>query len=528
MALLDASRALNSERSFKPLLDFIVDKAVDLLGAERGFVVVDRDGKLDVPSARNVDREDVRRALEKISSSIVNQVLRSGVAIVADDAATEAAFAASRSVVDLKLRSVVCVPLKIRNKAIGALCLDNRFARGRFTEGDREFLEAFASHAAIAIENARLHEENELVRSRLEEANKQLEDKATRALAELDRLQRDAATAPVRTLEGVYDSIVGRGPHMFEVLKLMDRVKDGDYPVLIRGESGTGKELVARAIHDNSPRRSKPFVAVNCSAINESLLESELFGVKRGAYTGAMEDRKGLIEVAAGGTLFLDEVAEMSLPLQAKLLRFLQDHKLRRVGGTDEVHVDVRILSATHRPLEDMLVKGQFRQDLYFRLRVVEVRMPALREQRAIIPELVDAFLKREGGRTGVAKTITKEALAGLMSRDWPGNVRELENEVMRLYAISGDIITPDLLERRPSESGSLPMDAALRSLAGRRMEEVEAGLIRATLGMTGGNKTEASRILGIPRRTLYARLTALGIEPDAQNPASPHGGPDR
>lgn len=202
LALLEASRALNSERSFKPLLDFIVDRAVDLLGAERGFVVVDRDGKLDVPSARNVDREDVRRALEKISSSIVNRVLQSGIAIVADDAAADAAFSGSRSVMDLKLRSVLCVPLKIRNKTIGALCLDNRFARGRFTDNDREFLEAYASHAAIAIENARLHEENAEVRKRLEELNKQLEDRAARALAELDRLQREASAMPPPGLEG--------------------------------------------------------------------------------------------------------------------------------------------------------------------------------------------------------------------------------------------------------------------------------------------------------------------------------------
>jgi transcriptional regulator with GAF, ATPase, and Fis domain len=513
LALLEASRALNSERSFKPLLDFIVDRAVDLMGAERGFVVVEREGKLDVPSARNVDREDVRRALEKISSSIVNRVLQSGIAILADDAAADSSFAGSRSVVDLKLRSVLCVPLKIRNKTIGALCLDNRFTRGSFTENDREFLEAYASHAAIAIENARLHEENADVRRRLEELNKQLEDRAARALAELERLQREAAAAPPPDLEGEYEKIVGRSPQMLEVLRLVDRVRDGDYPVLIRGESGTGKELVARAIHDNSPRRSKAFVAVNCSAINESLLESELFGVKRGAFTGAHEDRKGLLEVANGGTLFLDEIAEMSLPLQAKLLRFLQDGKVRKVGGTDEIQLNVRILSATHRPLEDMIGKAQFRQDLFFRLRVVEIRMPSLREQRQSIPDLVHSFLAGHAAHTGVTKTITREALAKLVARDWPGNVRELQNEIMRLCAVSGDTITDDLVDSRTAFASKIDGDSALEALVGRRLEDVEAALIRLTLQKTGGNKTEAARLLGIPRRTFYSRLAALGMQ---------------
>jgi transcriptional regulator with GAF, ATPase, and Fis domain len=525
LALLEASRALNSERSIKPLLDSMVDKAVDLLGAERGFVVVDRDNKLDVPSARNVDREDVRKALEKISASIVNRVLQTGVAILADDAAADANFG-SRSVVDLKLRSVLCVPLRIRNRTIGALCLDNRFARGRFTDSDREFLEAYAAHAAIAIENARLHEENAEVRRRLEEANRQLEDRAARALAELDRLQREASSKPTMPLQGSYDQVIGRSQQMMEVLTLVDRVKDGDYPVLIRGESGTGKDLIARAIHDNGARRNRPFVAVNCGAIAEGLLESELFGVRRGAYTGAHEDRQGLLELATGGTLFLDEIAEMSLPLQSKLLRFLQDRKLRRVGGTEEIQIDVRILSATHRPLEELVAKGGFRQDLYFRLRVVEIRMPVLREQRESIPELVEAFLARETQRTGLPKKIQREAMAKLVARDWPGNVRELENEILRLCALSGETITPDLVETPRSGSPILPPDLAVQSLVGKPMEEVESALIRATLERTGGNKTEAARILGIPRRTFYSRLDALGLgeKSPPSGPAPPPG----
>jgi DNA-binding NtrC family response regulator len=416
--------------------------------------------------------------------------------------------------VDLKLRSVLCVPLKLRNRTIGAVCLDNRFARGRFTEADREFLEAFAAHATVALENCRLHEENAEVRRRLEDANRQLEDRAARALAELDRLQRETAAAPAeRTLEGDYSMIVGQGPVMLEVLRLVDRVKDGDYPVLIRGESGTGKELVARAIHANGPRRGAPFVALNCGAVAEGLLESELFGARQGAYTGARDDRKGVLELAQGGTLFLDEVAEMSVPLQTKLLRFLQDHRIRRVGGGDEIQLNVRILSATHRDLEDLVSKDRFRQDLYFRLRVVEITMPPLRQQRDSIPELVEAMLARAAVKSGARKQMTREAMAMLVSRDWPGNVRELENEVMRLVAVSGDAITPELVSAGPQAASPLAPEAALAALVGRRFEEIEAALIRATLSRTQGNKSEAARILGIPRRTFYARLQALRIE---------------
>jgi len=514
LALLEASRALNSERSLKPLLDYVVDRAVDLLGAERGFVVVEKDGRFDVPSARNVDREDVRKALEKISSSIVNRVLQSGVSIRADDAAADAELSSARSVVDLKLRSVLCVPLKLRNRTIGALCLDNRFARGRFTEEDREFLEAYAAHATVALENARLNEENAEVRRKLEEANRRLEDRAARALAELDRLQKEADSRPTESdLEGDYATILGRSPAMLAALRLADRVRDGDFPVLIRGESGTGKELLARAIHRSSPRRDAPFVAVNCGALAEGLLESELFGVRRGAFTGAGEDRKGLLELAQGGTLFLDEVAETSLALQSKLLRFLQDHRIRRVGGGDEIQLEVRTLSATHRDLEAMVGKGEFRQDLYFRLRVVEIAMPALREQRAIIPELVESFLDRAAAKGVARKAITREAMAKLVAREWPGNVRELENEVLRLVALSGEEITSEFVRGDAPAGAPLAPEAAIEALVGRSAEEVEGALIRATLGKTGGNKTEAARLLGIPRRTFYARLRALRID---------------
>jgi DNA-binding NtrC family response regulator len=287
--------------------------------------------------------------------------------------------------------------------------------------------------------------------------------------------------------------------------------------VLLFGESGTGKELVARALHENGPRRERPFVGVNCGAIAEGLLESELFGAVKGAYTGALKDRAGLIESSNGGVLFLDEIGEMSLALQAKLLRVLQERRLRRVGGNEEISVDVRVVSATHRDLAREVAAGRFREDLYYRLKVVQVEVPPLRERREDIPVLVDAFLARlhdEQGASGRAKPqISRECLERLLAHDWPGNVRELQNELTRMHALGGELLGPELVAHL-SKAPRLAGQGGVRGLVGRRMEDVEAELIRATIESTGGKRGEAARILGIPRRTFYNRLKALGIEP--------------
>jgi serine/threonine-protein kinase PknK len=523
---------LNKEmaRATRPetLPDRILDAAIELVGAERGFLIQrvsanaapvatepeNSDGVpagWEVIAARNIDKENVKKALRKVSRSITKTVLESGQAFRSDDAVNDDALAPAASVAEMKLRSVLCVPMRVGDDVRGCLYVDNRFAQGQFDTTAQDLLEAFADQASLALERVRLLEENERARKSLEVVNAELKSALHDQAAALDSLSEGFVPSGLE-LRHSYASIVGRGRAMMAMLSVLDRVTEGDFPVLLLGESGTGKELVAQSLHQNGPRRHKPFIGVNCGAIAEGLLESELFGVVKGAYTGAIRDRAGLVEAANGGVLFLDEIGEMSLALQSKLLRVLQERKLRRVGGNDETLVDVRVISATNRDLAREVQAGRFREDLYYRLKVVQIEIPPLRERREDISVLIDAFLTKlaaEGNRT--KPTVTREALERLMAHDWPGNVRELQNEITRMFALGGDELGVDLT----SHLSAAPRSGAtgIKALVGRRMEEVEAELIRATLELTGGRRGEAARMLGIPRRTFYNRLKALGIQ---------------
>jgi DNA-binding NtrC family response regulator len=295
---------------------------------------------------------------------------------------------------------------------------------------------------------------------------------------------------------------------MLDLLRLLDVVVETDYPVLILGESGTGKEVVARAIHRLGRRRERTFVAENCAAIAETLLEAELFGHEKGAFTGADREKKGLFEEAHGGTLFLDEIGDMDLSMQRKLLRVLQEGEFRRVGGREAIKVDVRILSATNADLPTRLKDGKFREDLYFRLKVMSIRVPPLRERRGDIPLLVKHFLaetEREYGRP--APAVSDEALAILMNYSWPGNVRELRNEIVKLAALADRKI--DARALRSLGEGIRP---AQLGLAGRTLEELEKEAIRQALEVARGKRVEAARLLGLPRRTFYNRLKRYGL----------------
>ncbi len=531
---------LNKEmaRAVRPetLPDRVLDAAIELAGAERGFLIV-RAGTAsalaarveggavegleagpgwEVVAARNIDRENLKKALRKLSRSITTAVLESGQALRSDDALNDESLNPKQSVADLKLRSVLCVPMRVGDEVRGCLYVDNRFAQGRFDEHSQELLEAFADQAALSLERVRLLEENARMLRSLELRNEELKGALAEQSKALESLSEGFVPSGLE-LRHKYPAIVGRGRAITAMLTVVDRITEGDFPVLLYGESGTGKELVARALHENGPRREKPFTGVNCGAIAEGLLESELFGAVKGAYTGAVRDRAGLIESSAGGVLFLDEIGEMSLALQAKLLRVLQEKRLRRVGGNEEIPVDVRVLSATHRDLAREVSAGRFREDLYYRLKVVQVEVPPLRERREDIPVLVDAFLDalhQEHKASGRARPqLARECLERLLAHDWPGNVRELQNEITRMHALGGDLLGPELvahLSKAPRVAGQ----GGVRGLVGRRMEEVEAELIRATLELTGGKRGEAAKILGIPRRTFYNRLKTLGIDP--------------
>lgn len=305
--------------------------------------------------------------------------------------------------------------------------------------------------------------------------------------------------------------IVGRSPAMLDVYKLVARVAASMSTVLVVGESGTGKELVARAIHSHSPRAQGPFVAVNCTALTESLLESELFGHARGAFTGAVASKRGLFEEAQGGTLFLDEIGDINGKMQAQLLRVLQEGEIRRVGGSEPIRVDVRVVAATNRDLEDEVQKGRFREDLYFRINVVTIRLPPLRERPEDIPLLVDHFLSKYAQREGRPESgITDDAMELLRRHEWSGNVRELENVVERALALSkSGIILPSDLPAEIHARESRPAGLSGGSLVEDRptLAELEQRYINLVLQQEGGNKKRAAEILGIDRRTLYRTL---------------------
>ncbi len=354
---------------------------------------------------------------------------------------------------------------------------------------------------------------------------------ARRLTQEVSRLR--TGLAEVRE----FSALIGRHPRMQEVYKTIGRIAATDVTILLRGESGTGKELVARAIHHYSRRSGRPFVAVSCAAIPGTLLESEMFGHERGAFTDARERRLGKFELAHGGTLYLDEIGDMPLELQAKLLRALQERTVERLGGQEAIRVDVRVLAATNRDLEALMREGRFREDLFYRLNVVSLNLPPLRERRRDIPLLVDHFLAKYAEDLG-ERIVAPEALDRLVGHDWPGNVRELENVVQRAMVMATNgVILPEHLPIGPvSAAASVAVDATLEEIIERKLMEcvrglrdrssanlydlviglVEKPLLRAVLRETGGNQVRAAQILGINRNTLRKKLTGHGIDPDA------------
>jgi DNA-binding NtrC family response regulator len=333
----------------------------------------------------------------------------------------------------------------------------------------------------------------------------------TRAL-ERKRLSAEKRAAGARLPETRLAEIEGKSPRMLEVYKLVARVAPSTATVLVVGESGTGKELVARAIHSRSQRTARPFVPVNCTALTESLLESELFGHARGAFTGAVSAKRGLFELADGGTLFLDEIGDMGPKMQAQLLRTLQDGEVRPVGGNDSIKVDVRIVCATNKDLEAEVKAARFREDLYFRINVVTVRLPPLRERPSDIPILIAHFLAKIAQREGRPQaSMSREALEVLQSHAWPGNVRELENAVERAVAVAkGDVVLPSDLPSEIHGSRIAPTGGLLDDRP--TLAELEKRYIALVLSECGGNKKKAAEKLGIDRRTLYRALERAGV----------------
>jgi transcriptional regulator with GAF, ATPase, and Fis domain/tetratricopeptide (TPR) repeat protein len=503
--LLGLSRRLNSELRLRPLLDQVIDTAIDLTGAERGFLLMRRPGaagSVEVAVARNIEHEELRGPDQELSRSIAERAARTGEVVLTVDAAFDERFGAAESVAAMQLRSVLAVPLRRRSELCGTIYVDHRFQAGAFDDQAVRLCRELADIAAVAIGNARLAEDNRRRQESITDLNRLLEK-------ELGEREKELATVRSQLAPGVAGlrapEIVGRSAPMLELQELLERAAASDLSVVITGESGTGKELVARALHRLGSRANGPFVAVNCGAVPEPLLESELFGHVRGAFTGAERTRRGHFEVADGGTLFLDEIADTSPAMQAKLLRVLQEGEIRRLGDEATRQVDVRVVAASNRTLAELVAAGHFRQDLYYRLNVLSLVVPPLRERIEDVPELAAHILERQGGHT----TLSRAALRMLCRYPWPGNVRELENELARAAALAEGAITPEHLSERVRESaGEIASSAATDDLDLRtHVESLERQLIAAALERTGGNQSKAAKILGLSRYGLQKKL---------------------
>jgi Nif-specific regulatory protein len=492
-ALLRISKAVNSVRGLEALERRVLESIFEVAPADRAAILLCDQGLEECNSVYGWDRRMGANPAVQVSRTIVSKVLQEGVALLCNDLPAAEAFSETASVVDRHIRSVLAVPLEVFDRVLGVIYLDASDPAVRFDEDHLQLLTAIGSIAAAALDNARRMEW-------LEEENRRLQ-------AEMN----------------IEHNMVGESPRMRDVYQFIGRVASSDSTVLIFGESGTGKELVARAIHQNSGRANKPCVAINCAALAETLLESELFGHEKGAFTGAIVQKKGRLEVAEGGTVFLDEIGELAASLQAKLLRVLQEREFERVGGTRTIKLDVRLIAATNRELEDEVKKGRFREDLYYRLNVVSLRMPALRDRREDISRLASYFASKYGKRSGrTVVGISPRARACLLNYEWPGNVRELENAIERAVVLgTSDLILPEDLPEAILDKAA-PSGAPAEAFHDA-VRESKKQLIVTAVEQAGGNYTEAARLLGLHPNYLHRLIRNLNLKPMLQR----HAGAD-
>jgi serine/threonine-protein kinase PknK len=523
--LLEINRELVRESDAGRLFDAIMDAAVRFTGAERGFLLLPTpSGGLEVRCVREFSQVDLPDEHRRFSRSIAEQVYRDGQPVITVSAMNDERFGKVLSVHELQLQSILCVPIRGRDRLLGVLYLENRVRRGLFRDADRELLMAFGDQVALAMENSRLIEtlrarsrELELAQGKLEglleERGRQLDQRTE----QLEKVERDLATAR-RALEAPhgFPGLIGESPAMRRVFHLVRRVLDADVPVVLVGESGTGKEVVAKAIHEHGPRKKGRFVALNCGAFPEGLIESELFGHTRGAFTGAVRDKKGVFVEAEGGTLLLDEVGDMPAKMQTDLLRTLQERKVRPLGSSREVSIDARVIVATQSPLGTLVEQGKFREDLYYRLSVVEIPIPALRERLDDLPLLVDHFLTAFAARYATnKKSVSRDAMRFLMTLPWPGNVRQLEHAILNAWVLAeGEVLTPDDFRTSMGGGTATALPTATSAVSSRAVFEAnERERMLDALRQVKWNKTKAAGVLGMPRRTFYRKLERYGVD---------------
>ena len=504
-SLLTSLRALASERDLTSLLAVITDHAVSLSGAERGFVLLaGADGALEPRTIRNaVDHLGPESAA--FSRSIAETVLIDGDPVVTVDASHDSRVQDFLSVHQLMLKSVACLPIQTRGRSWGVLYLEHRSQSGRFSGTDLSSLRAFADQAAIAIETSQLLDRVEAQKRELEEsnealraANEQLEQRVRGQADALERTRRDVDRLQASKSEGSRWGLVGTSDGMRRVYGVLDRLTSSNVPVVVTGESGTGKELVARAIHGSGARAGHPFVSLNCGAIPGGLLESELFGHVAGAFTGATHDRDGVFVQAEGGTLFLDEIADMPPRMQLDLLRVLQEQRVRPVGAAEDLPIRVRLVTASKRPLSELVAEGSLREDLYYRIAVVEVRLPPLRDRPGDIALLSEHFLRRVAAERGEPKRVLgRHALQRLKSYDFPGNVRELEHILVSATVFAtGRPPSSRTSFRSGAVKASPNPNAAPKTMVISRRPRSATAFCHA-LNAHGWNRARAARALG-------------------------------
>jgi transcriptional regulator with GAF, ATPase, and Fis domain len=489
-ALLKIATAIGSIQDRDSLQWQLLGFVFDVVAAERGSVLF-FDAQGEVSSTTAWDRIRGPEQVVPVSQAVLQRVLRERAGLVVTDVRRDQTLQAAATGKETQPGSLLCVPMVVGERVLGVIYLDSQTPTVQFDRNHLQVMQAVAHIAALALENLNHWE-------KLKQENQTLK-------AEIS-LKHD---------------MVGSSPKIREVFEFVRRVAPTDATVLIEGESGTGKELVARAIHRNSERGERPFMAINCAAITESLLESELFGHEKGAFTGAVSQKKGKVEVAEGGTLFLDEISELAPGLQAKLLRVLQEREFERVGGTRAIPLDIRLVAATNKNLSRAVEAGEFRKDLFYRLNVVRVTMPPLRERREDISELASHFIEKTGRKSKAhARAIAPEALECLKNYDWPGNVRELENAIERALVLGlGDKIGVEDLPEGIIEAG-----APLSAVTGYHgaLKEVKKQLIQKALLEAGGSYLEAAKTLGLHPNSLLRLMRNLNVKATAKSAAPP------
>jgi transcriptional regulator with GAF, ATPase, and Fis domain len=482
------SEKLINRRSVDELLEAMLDDVIDLTHADKGFLLLvegaeasaDRaqaaggDRRLSVRASRNVRKEAITDAQGGISDSIVQQVIESARAVIVSDALADTTFGQSESVIAMKLSSVMCAPLMSQGHVIGALYVGNDKVKHLFDRTQLELLSIFASQASLILQNAML----------------------------LNALRADKAKLTAELHDKRFGEIIGSCPSMIEVFRKLQKVAATDISVLITGETGTGKELIAKELHRRSSRADGPLVIINCGAIPENLIESELFGHVKGAFTGAVMSRPGKFQLADKGSLFLDEIGELPLNLQVKLLRALQERVVFRVGDSKPEKVDIRIIAATNRTLEDEIRSGNFREDLYYRLNVVNLWLPPLRDRGDDVLIIAKVLLSKYADELGSGvRGFTPAALAAIKKHSWPGNIRQLENRIKKALVLCDEtLLSPEDLDLGPgSETAVMPLEKA--------KEEFQRKYVLEALERNNGNRTQTARDLGVDPRTIFRYL---------------------